>query len=195
MSVSHFIPGGFTVSRRVKSREVPSTLRLVPAPSNDSRVTAGRILSVGRSTPPPAGGRTGVAPLVGEAVTTACERLAALERRTWEVAREFRWNRITSARRGLTELMCGTQALMMLAASAVEATGRDLDRLAGTGGVNPNRSTERVVSQLIADEGSENWQAIARTLERHLIPTLKAWREVFESLIGPFDTDPCGRAA
>src|SRR5262249_12846814 len=146
MSVTHFIPSGLRVSHRVKPREMPVTLRFPLAHRTSSAVTTERRRAVGDPANVPSVTIPADDPLVAEAVTTGFESLAILERRTREVVRELRWQRLANGRRGLTELVHGTQALVMLAASTSAAVGQELDLMVQADGLSASEATRRAVN-------------------------------------------------
>lgn len=198
MSVTHFIPSGLRPSRSVKPHAIPVTLRFAPLSSSPAVVTARRPRAVGAPT-----GRRGnrpsrLAPIALEAVAIGLESLTSLERRTREVVREFRWNRIEPGRQGLADLVHGTQALVTLATSTATALGEDIDLSAEADGFTAAETTRHVIGRLIAGQTQGDWRGVAETIERGFPLALAAWRTVFETFAATApidDTDPSGHAA
>ena len=202
MSVTHFIPSGLRPSRSVKPQAIPVTLRFTPPSTSPEMVTARRPRTVGSPTSRRGSRPSGLSPIAFEAVSTGLESLASLERRTREVARDFRWNRIESGRQGLADLVHGTQALVTLATSTANALGEDLDLSAEAHGFSAAETTRHVIGRLIAGQTRADWRAIADTLERGFPLALAAWRTVFHTfVVTPAatvpndDPDPSGHAA
>jgi hypothetical protein len=201
MSVTHFIPSGLRPSRSVKPHAVPVTLRFTPPSTLTDVVTARRPRPVGAPTARPGGRTSRLSPIAAEAVSTGLEILTSLERRTREVAREFRWNRIESGRQGLVDLVHSTQALVTLATTTATALGEDLDLSAEASGFSAAESTRHVIGRLIAGQARGDWHAVATTLERGFPLALAAWRTVFDTFssetttVPTDDHDPSGHAA
>ena len=194
MSVTHVIPGGLSEGRRVKSRALPSPLKLVLPSDRPAGLSARRPAAVGRSAPRTAPARQAINPLVMQAASTGCESLGILEKRAREVAIEFRFHR-TTARAGLLDLINGALAVVTLAVSVADATGEDFDTLFERDGINAADATRRAVNQIVASQTASDQSAVAETIERAFIPVLRAWRAVFDALVGPGDFDPLGHVA
>ena len=196
MSVTHVIPGGLSGGRRVKPQAVPTPLRFATGRWPVLVVTSDRARRVGRPTPARTPSALPIDPLVAEAASTGLESLSLVEQRAFEVALDFRWNRLSSGRRGLVDLVNDVQAIVKLALSAAETSGTDLEFLCETDGRGASEATRRVVRALVADQLSEDWLALADTIEHRFVPVLDAWRAVFDALTtSPDDFDPSGFAA
>jgi hypothetical protein len=152
-----------------------------------ARVTAHRPSRVGRPT------NVAADPLVLEAIATAFESLQLIERRTGEVAWQFRVRHLDEAYSGLTDLISATQTLLDLAAAAATQM---------TGG-HENEHTERAsesmrgaISDIIAAQRTGDLTALARALDYQYRPALDTWRGVLERLCGLADgPGPSGHAA
>lgn len=198
MSVTHFIPSGLRPSRSVKPHAIPVTLRFAPPAMSPDVVTARRPRTVGAPTARRASQPSRLSPIAVEAVTIGLESLTSLERRTREVAREFRWNRIETGLQGLADLVHGTQALVTLATSTATALGEDIDLSTEADGFSAAETTRHVIGRLIAGQTLADWRAVGETLERGYPLALAAWRTVFEAFAAAAplnDTDPSGHAA
>jgi hypothetical protein len=182
----------------VKSRAILAFPAREPAASGAAVLTVDRPRPVGaptRRTPD----RARIAGLVSEAATTGAESLGVLEQRARQVAREFRWNRVADGRAGLMHLLDGAQSLLHLAVSAIEAAGDDLDADAEADAIRIMGDARRATLELVADQITGDWHALADTIERTFLPALNGWRTVFQTLAGgpagPFDSGPFGHAA
>lgn len=198
MSVTHFIPSGLRPSRSVKPHAVPVTLRFTPPSLSHDMVTARRPRGVGAPTVRRGSRTSHLTPIAAEAIATGLESLLSIEGRTRDVARQFRWNRIESAREGLTDLVHGTQAVVALATTTANALGDDLDGATEADGFSAAELTRHVIGRLIAGQTQQDWRGVADTLERGFLQALAAWRAVFEAFAAAApidDSDPSGHAA
>lgn len=202
MSVTHFIPSGLRPSRSVKPHAIPVTLRFTLPSTSPDGVPARRPRAVGAPTSRRGSRPSGLSPIAVEAVSTGFESLTLLERRTREVARDFRWNRVETGLEGLADLVHGTQALVTLATSTASAIDDAADRSAEAHGFSAAETTRQVIGRLIAGQTRADWRAIADTLEHGFPLALAAWRTVFDTFatttaatVPNDDPDPSGHAA
>jgi hypothetical protein len=140
----------------------------------------------GSTTPPPP---------VDDAIALALETLDLLQQRAHEVAEGFRWNRVSEANRGLTEIVQSTGTLLRLALAASKATGANLAQLCEIGDMHVDEVTCTALDHLIAKQFAADWNGVADILDDDFIPALALWRFVFEALRSNDDDDNGGRAA
>jgi hypothetical protein len=120
--------------------------------------------------------------MVNEAVGTAIQSLEVLRRHAIEVAEGFRTNKVSPARRGLRDLIHGTETLVQLAALSAQVIGLDLCSLDGADGLRAESETRTVVDQLMAQLLAQDWIATADTLEKDFVRALSYWRGVLEAI-------------
>ena len=146
-------------------------------------VTAGRTGGVGRPTSGQALLSTASGPqMVGEAVRTALQSIEVLNRHAADIAEAFRGDDPAGARRGLRDLLHGTDTLVQLAALSAQVLGVDLRSLRGADGLKAESETREVVDQLMAQLLAQDWTAVARTLDEDFITALGSWRGVIDAI-------------
>lgn len=146
-------------------------------------VTAGRTGGVGRPTPRTALLSTSSGPqMVGEAVRTALQSIEVLNRHAADIAEAFRSDDSAGARRGLRDLLHGTDTLVQLVALSAQVMGLDLTALHGADGLKAESETREVVDQLMAQLLAQDWPGVARTLEEDFTAALGDWRTVIDAI-------------
>lgn len=194
MSVSHARPAPHASGQIVKMRPFPRRVTLRARATTAVGLTAPRTAGVGTPTiesEPESGLPTQA--LIREAIDTALDTLDTLERQAGDVARRFRRRALDEAQLGLSHLVQSTQLLLKLADMAADATGTDLETLCESHGIPAAARTNAAVSDLIHEQMSGDWLALATVIERPFVGALMAWRAVFNAIGGP--DGPHGHAA
>lgn len=135
-----------------------------------------------------------VAVLVRDAVRAASSAIRALDAQARDVARRFRTRPGARAQQGLTHLIDSTQTLLKLAAMAAAVAGVDLRVLSDAHG-HAAEATDQAVASLIRHQLTEDWCALAETLDAEFTRALVGWRRVFAAFDAPTDPGPMGQAA
>lgn len=183
--------GRFGTSSKIRPFSASSSAMSAGRPT--ASVTAGRPAGVGRTTTPLLSTASGPQ-MVAEAVATALHSLQALHRHAVEVADQFRRGQTITARQSLRDLIHGTETLVQLAALSAQVLGLDLCSLPGADGLRAESDTRAVVDQLMAQLLTQDWTAVAGTLETDFLGALAQWGTVLEA-IGDSPTSFSGPAA
>jgi hypothetical protein len=128
--------------------------------------------------------------MVVEAVGTALQSMKALNRHALEVAEGFRSGQADQARRGLRDLVHGTETMVQLAALSAQVLGLDLCSLDGADGLRAESETRAVVDQLMAQLLAQDWPGVAGTLERDFLSALTLWRAVLDAISAATTEEP-----
>ncbi len=121
---------------------------------------------------------------VAEAAWTALDAITVLSAHAADVAGRFRAGDLAHARRGLLQLMQGTEVLVAIAAMTTQLAGLDARTSGPRRGERAEDRTALAIDALIAAEFEDDWTTVALTLEGSFVRALGAWRTQFETLLG-----------